>query len=157
MPLSPPHPTQLVILGCRPWCVGQCLKTSSLGMGFPHSSGCKESACNAGDPGSIPGSGISPGKGNGNPLQCSCLENPIGYSLWESKRQTWLSNKAPSGDGWLWSLEFTESCSVNTTPMTRFKLPTWCNATCNWKRHGWLPRAILSTAGDPQQGRSVYD
>ena len=35
----------------------------------------KESACNAGDPGSIPGMGRSPGEGNGNPLQDSCLEN----------------------------------------------------------------------------------
>ena len=37
----------------------------------------KASASNAGDPGSIPGSGRSPGEGNGNPLQCSCLENPM--------------------------------------------------------------------------------
>ena len=37
----------------------------------------KASACNAGDPGSIPGSGRSPGEGNGNPLQHSCLENPM--------------------------------------------------------------------------------
>ena len=37
----------------------------------------KESACNAGDPGLITGSGISPGGGNGNPLQYSCLENPM--------------------------------------------------------------------------------
>ena len=37
----------------------------------------KASACNAGDPGSIPGLGRSPGEGNGNPLQHSCLENPI--------------------------------------------------------------------------------
>ena len=44
--------------------------------GFPHSSVSKESACSAGDPGSIPGSGRSPGEGNGNPLQFSCLENP---------------------------------------------------------------------------------
>ena len=36
----------------------------------------KASACNAGNPGSIPGSGKSSGEGNGNPLQCSCLENP---------------------------------------------------------------------------------
>ena len=35
------------------------------------------SACNMGDPGSIPGSGRSPGEGNGNPLQDSCLENPM--------------------------------------------------------------------------------
>ena len=37
----------------------------------------KASACNAGDPGSIPGSGESPGEGSGNPLQHSCLENPM--------------------------------------------------------------------------------
>ena len=37
----------------------------------------KEPACNAGDVGSIPGSGRSPGEGNGNPLQYSCLENPM--------------------------------------------------------------------------------
>ena len=37
----------------------------------------KASACNPGDLGSIPGLGRSPGEGNGNPLQCSCLENPM--------------------------------------------------------------------------------
>ena len=45
--------------------------------GFPGGSDCKASASNAGDPGSIPGSGRSPGEGNGNPLQHSCLENPM--------------------------------------------------------------------------------
>ena len=45
--------------------------------GFPHSSVGKESACSVGDPGSIPGLGRSPGEGNGNPLQYSCLENPM--------------------------------------------------------------------------------
>jgi len=44
--------------------------------GFPGRSVGKESACNAGDPGSVTGSGRSPGEGNGNPLQYSCLENP---------------------------------------------------------------------------------
>ena len=42
----------------------------------------KESACNAGDSGSIPGSGRSPGAGNGNPLQHSCLENPTDRGAW---------------------------------------------------------------------------
>ena len=46
-------------------------------MGFPHSSVGKEFACNAGDVGSIPGLGRSLGEGNGNPLQYSCLENPM--------------------------------------------------------------------------------
>ena len=40
------------------------------------------SACNAGDPGSIPESGRSPGEGNGNPLQYSCLENPMDAGAW---------------------------------------------------------------------------
>ena len=46
-------------------------------MGLPRWLSGKESACNAGDAGSIPGSGWSPGEGNGNPLQYSCLGNPI--------------------------------------------------------------------------------
>ena len=46
-------------------------------MGFPHSSVSKESASNAGDPGSIPVLGRSPGEENGNQLQYSCLENPM--------------------------------------------------------------------------------
>ena len=51
-------------------------------MGFPGGSEVKVSAWNAGDPGSIPGSGRSPGEGNGNPLQYSCLENPIEGGAW---------------------------------------------------------------------------
>ena len=45
--------------------------------GFPGVSDGKESACNAGDPGLIPGLGRSPGEGNGNPLQHPCLGNPM--------------------------------------------------------------------------------
>ena len=47
-----------------------------INKGFPYSSDGKESAYSAGDLGSIPGSGISPGGGSGNPLQFFCLENP---------------------------------------------------------------------------------
>ena len=50
--------------------------------GFPGGSEVKASASNAGDPGSIPGSGRSPGEGNGNPLQYSCLENPMDGEAW---------------------------------------------------------------------------
>ena len=42
----------------------------------------KHLPANAGDPGSIPGSGKSPGEGNGNPLQNSCLENPMDRGAW---------------------------------------------------------------------------
>ena len=51
-------------------------------MGFPGGSEVKVSACNAGDLGSIPRSGRSPGEGNGNPLQYSCLENPMDVGAW---------------------------------------------------------------------------
>ena len=50
--------------------------------GFPGGSDGKASARNAGDPGSIPGLGRSPGEGNGNPLQYSCLENSMDGGAW---------------------------------------------------------------------------
>ena len=53
-------------------------------MGFSHSSVGKESACSAGDPGSIPELGRSPGEGNGNPLQYSYLENPMDGGTWQA-------------------------------------------------------------------------
>ena len=49
---------------------------------FPGGSEGKASACNAGDPGLIPGLGRSPGEGNGNPIQYSCLENPMDRGAW---------------------------------------------------------------------------
>ena len=49
---------------------------------FPGGSDCKASVYNAGDLGSIPGSGRSPGEGNGNVLQYSCLENPMDGEMW---------------------------------------------------------------------------
>ena len=52
--------------------------------GFPGGSDGKEYACNAGDPGLIPGSGRSPGEGNGNPLLYSCLENSMDQGAWRA-------------------------------------------------------------------------
>ena len=68
-------------------------------MGFPGGSDSKESACNAGDPGSIPGLGRSPGEGDGYPLQYSCLENPMtgepgGLQSTGLQSQTQLSTRA---------------------------------------------------------------
>ena len=51
-------------------------------VGFPGGSEVKVSACSAGDLGSIPGLGRFPGEGNGNPLQYSCLENPMDREAW---------------------------------------------------------------------------
>ena len=65
---------------------------------FPGGSEGKVSACSAEDLGSIPGSGRSPGEGNGNPLQYSCLENPMDGGVWQAtvhgviKSQTRLSD-----------------------------------------------------------------
>ena len=51
-------------------------------MGFPDGSDGKESACNAEDPDSIPGSERYPGEGNGNPFQYSCLDNSMDRGAW---------------------------------------------------------------------------
>ena len=51
-------------------------------LGFPGGSDGKESTCNAGDLGSIPGSGTFPGGGHGNPFQYSCLESPMDRGAW---------------------------------------------------------------------------
>ena len=53
-------------------------------MGFPNGSDGKESVCRAGDRSLIPGSGRSPGGGHGNPLQYSCLENPMDRGAWRA-------------------------------------------------------------------------
>ena len=92
----------------------------------------KEPACNVGDPGSIPGSGRSPGEGNGNPLQCSCLENAMDGGAWRAighgvaKSRARLSDFTFSCrkkwgsplDSWFWL------SSVWDWPAT----PTWCVA-----------------------------
>ena len=53
-------------------------------LDFPSGSDFKESACNAGDLGSVSGLGRSPGGGNGNPLQYCCLENPMDRGAWQA-------------------------------------------------------------------------
>ena len=55
---------------------------AAIHLGFPGGPDGKESACSAGDPGSIPRLARSPGEGNGNPRQYSCLENPIDRGAW---------------------------------------------------------------------------
>ena len=53
-------------------------------MAFPGGSDGKASAYNVGNPGSIPGLGGTPGEGNGNPLQYTCLENPMDGGSWQA-------------------------------------------------------------------------
>ena len=76
---------------------GSILGTVSY-QGLPRWLSGKESACQAGDMGSVPGSRKTPGGGNGNPLQYSCLENPMDRGVWRAtvhgaaKSRTRLSN-----------------------------------------------------------------
>ena len=76
----------------------QCTLAFWFGWDFPVGSEDKASACNAGDLGLIPGLGRSPGEGNGNPFQYSCLKNPMDRGAWwaivhgVAKSWTWLSN-----------------------------------------------------------------
>ena len=62
----------------------EILRLNYLCLGFPRSSDGKESACDAGDPCSIPGSGRSPGEGNGTPSQYYYLENPMDRGAWQA-------------------------------------------------------------------------
>ena len=66
---------------CEPWSVSHCVFKVIICF-FGVGSDGKESACDAGDLGSIPGSGWSPGEGLNSPLQCSCLENPMDRGAW---------------------------------------------------------------------------
>ena len=77
---------------------------AAVGGGFPRNSVGKESVCNAGDPGSIPGLGRSPGEGHGNPLQYSCLENPVNRGAWQAtvhgdiqSRRSWSPRGSEQG------------------------------------------------------------
>ena len=54
-------------------------------VGFSGGSEDKESVCSTGDLGSVPGSGRYPGEGNGNPLNCSCLENSLDRGAWQAR------------------------------------------------------------------------
>ena len=84
-------------LGYSPWGRKESDTTERLTELNPSSDGI-ESACNARDLGSNPRSGRSPGEGNGNPLQYSCLENPMDRGAWRAtvhgvaKSQTQLSD-----------------------------------------------------------------
>ena len=98
--------TQVLLSGLFCWLWGLLyflatvvdVMVSQINSGLPYSSDSKESACNAGEMGLIPGPGISPGEGSGNPLQYSYLENSMERGAWwatvhgVTKSQTWLSN-----------------------------------------------------------------
>ena len=67
-------------------------------MGFYGGTEGRESACNAGDPGSIPGLGRSPGEEHGNPLQYSCLENSMDRGTWQATAHGVTKSWIPMSD-----------------------------------------------------------
>ena len=88
-------------------------------LGFPGSSVSKESACNAGDLGLIPGWGRSSGEENGNPLQYSCLENSVDRGAWQATAhrvtQSWTQLK-------LFSMQYADYCKFS-----------WLSVKLRWK------------------------
>ena len=94
---------------------------------FPGGSDGKASAYSAGDPGLIPGSGRSPGEGNGNPLQYSCLENPMDGGAWlatvhgVAKSWTRLSDFTHRWPKY-WSFNFNISLSSEYSGLISFRI-----------------------------------
>ena len=91
--------------------------------GFPNGSDGKESTCNVGDLGSIPGLGRSPGGGHGNPLQNSCLENPHGQ---ESGR---LQSVGLQKAGHNWATKHSTSARIWTTLKLLIQGPNYLTET----------------------------
>ena len=104
-------------------------------LGFTYSSVGKDSACNAGDLGLIPGLGRSSGEGNGNPLQYSCVQNPMDRGAWRAAvhgvvraGHSWATEPPPpvfshllSGRGGIWLTLFL--CFIHVMRKCNFKLP----------------------------------
>ena len=132
-------------------CLQQCVYiTISQGnwWGFPSGSVVKNPPANAGDLGSIPGWGKSPGGGNGNPLQYSCLETPMDQRAWwatahwASKNQTrltWLSTDADM-QAHVLNMHFPDDCILtDDCPLWEASLPICAHShvshlsLCAWK------------------------
>ena len=100
------------------------------------------SACNVGDLGSIPGSGRSPGEGNSNRLQYSCLENPMDRGAWwaavhgVAKSWTLLSHKLPTSTRSWKKQESSRKTSISALLTMPKPLTVWITINCGkfWKR-----------------------
>ena len=86
-------------------------------MGFPGGSDGKESACNAGDPGSKPELARSPGEGNGNPLQYSCLKNSMDRGAWRAPVHGVTNSQTRLSDEHFHSQE-SSACVSSLCPLT---------------------------------------
>ena len=104
--LEPPGKPLFIINKCLLW------------MNFPGGSDGKASAYNAEDPGSIPGLGRSPAEGNGNPPQCSCLENPMDWGAWlqSTDYSPWGCKEWDTAEQLHFHLQWMKDCYKNYSP-----------------------------------------
>ena len=104
-------------------------------MYFPGGSDGKESACNAGHLGSNPESGRSPGEGNGNPLQYSCLENPMDRGAWRATvhgvAKSWIQLKQLSMHALAHQKCWDEIEALHLTSHLLFHLQSWLVSGCH--------------------------
>ena len=126
-----PQPSALGHHGAPSWapCVTEQLPSSYL---FYGSQGGQESACQAGDSGLIPGLGRSPGGGDGHPLQCSCLENPMDRGAWWAPVHGVAKSWTRLSDWTATAAWFPHSGGRMSALVSRFVLPSpvcWCNKT----------------------------
>ena len=133
--------------------------------GFAGGSDSKESACNAGHTGSVPGLGRSPGGGHGNPLQCSCLENPMDRGAWwamvhrVAKSRTRLKpTKQQQQHGGSWNVNGTSCPTLKqgrwlfTPPCCDLSLTVGCR---RWSTLGLGTLLLLAEANPPEKGTSI--
>ena len=93
-------------------------------MGFPGGSDSKESACSAGDLGSIPGLGRSSGEGNGNTLQYSCLERPTDRGAWRAAVRAVIKSWTRLSDSHTQNANTAVLSGQNGTPELQGETPT---------------------------------
>ena len=129
--------------------------------GFPGGSDSKESACNAGDLGSIPGWERPPGGGHGNPFQYFCLENPMDRRAWwaavhrATKTQSQLKLLSPyacwASRNWPWLKLHLPRCAfcwlekkLKTTNRGVAQTAEWHDSVCVWKRFLFLLGGLIT-------------
>ena len=108
-------------------------------VGFPGGSDGKESTCNMGDLGSVPGLGRSPGRGHGNPPPYPCLENPMDRGAWQAAVQ--MVTQSRTRLKWL-------SSSSNNTQNTSYSIEN-----CTSRVQHWF-RAVCLISPDPSRNKS---
>ena len=114
-------------------------------LGFPVNSDSKESVCSVRDPGSIPGLGISPGEGNSNPLQYSCLENPMDRGAWwtiiHGVTKSWIWLKQLSTHTYKVFTGISDICSFLSMGKLRlrFVIQPWSGQVGTWAQAISLP------------------